>query len=97
MAIVHFDTLAYSNKLQKAGLLREQAEANAGAFKDLTATGQLATKEDIANLKMNISSQKEDVSKPLSSLRDAGILESGQHGANIYYRLAMPLYLPGLH
>lgn len=58
MTTITFDTLAYSNKLQSAGVPREQAEAmaaaNAEAFKDMVSTQQLATKQDIADAKHEI-------------------------------------------
>lgn len=58
MATVTFDTLAYSNKLQKSGIPKEQADAmaqaNAEAFKEMSATQQLATKQDILEAKHEI-------------------------------------------
>lgn len=52
MASTTFDTLAYSNRLQKAGMPREQAEAiveaNAEALKDMMAAHDLVTKKDLA-------------------------------------------------
>lgn len=58
MFTVTFDTLAYSNKLQKSGVPREQAEAmaqaNSEAFKDMMLTQNLATKQDITEAKHEI-------------------------------------------
>lgn len=58
MATVTFDTLAYSNRLQQSGVPKVQvdamAQANAEAFKDMMATQQLATKQDIAEAKHDI-------------------------------------------
>ena len=58
MAAITFDTLAYSNKLQKSGVPREQAEAmamaNAEAFNAMVDARQLATKQDLAELKHEI-------------------------------------------
>ncbi len=58
MGTVAFDNLAYSNKLQKSGVPKEQADAmaqaNAEAFKDMASTRQLATKQDIAEAKHEI-------------------------------------------
>ena len=58
MATVTFDTLAYSNRLQKSGVPKEQADAmaqaNAEAFRDMTEAGQLATKQDLAEAKHEI-------------------------------------------
>lgn len=51
MAEVAFDTLAYSDNMQKAGFSREQADAmaraNASALKDALATRELATRQDL--------------------------------------------------
>ena len=67
MAIVSFDTLAYSNRLQKSGIPKEQADAmaqaNSEAFKDMVTTQQLATKQDIALLKHDISETKHEILK----------------------------------
>lgn len=58
MTAVSFDTLAYSNSLQNAGIPREQAEAlakaNAEAFSTMVTTQQLATKQDIESAKHEI-------------------------------------------
>ncbi len=52
MAAITFDTLAYSNKLQKSGVPREQgeamAQANSEAIKDMANTQELVTKKDLA-------------------------------------------------
>ena len=67
MATITFDTLAYSQKLQKSGVPREQAEAmaqaNADAFKDMISTQQLATKQDIEEVRREIRDVKHDVLK----------------------------------
>ncbi len=58
MTAITFDTLAYSEKMQKAGFTREQADAmakaNAAAFNDMVDARQLATKQDLAELKHDI-------------------------------------------
>lgn len=58
MTAVTFDTLAYSENMQKAGFTREQAEAmakaNAEAFSVMVDTRQLATKQDIQAAKHEI-------------------------------------------
>ena len=55
MATITFDTLAYSQKLQKSGVPREQAEAMAQAnseiFNAMVNIQQLATKQDLLKLK----------------------------------------------
>ena len=51
MTAITFDTLAYSNKLQDAGMSREQADAmakaQAEAMKELVAAQDLVTKHDL--------------------------------------------------
>ena len=51
MTAITFDTLAYSNKLQDAGMSREQADAmakaQAEAMKELVAAQELVTKHDL--------------------------------------------------
>lgn len=64
MGSVTFDTLAYSNTLQKAGVPREQAEAfanaNAEAFSTMVTTQQLATKQDIESVRREIESVRRE-------------------------------------
>ena len=51
MATITFDTLAYSQKLQKSGVPREQADAmaqaNADAMRDIISINELVTKKDL--------------------------------------------------
>ncbi|MBD5642032.1 MAG: DUF1640 domain-containing protein [Desulfovibrio sp.] len=51
MALVAFDTLAYSNRLEQNGFTREQAEAiahaNAEAMRDMLAAQEFVTKKDL--------------------------------------------------
>lgn len=58
MTTITFDTLAYSERMQKAGFTREQADAmakaNSTAFNAMVNTQQLATKQDLAELKHEI-------------------------------------------
>lgn len=58
MGAITFDTLAHSQKLQKSGVPREQAEAmaqaNSEAFNAMVNTRQLATKQDLLELKHEI-------------------------------------------
>lgn len=67
MSPVPFDILAYSNRLQKSGIPREQADAmaqaNADAFKDMTVTQQLATRQDIALVKEDIFLVKQEIAE----------------------------------
>ena len=67
MSAVTFDTLAYSDTLQKAGVPREQAEAfakaNAEAFNAMANTRQLATKQDIEIVRREIETNKHEILK----------------------------------
>lgn len=71
MATISFDTLAYSENMQKAGFTREQADAmakaNAVAFQDMVDTQQLATKQDVLavkhDLEIELAKTKNDILK----------------------------------
>lgn len=58
MTAITFDTLAYSNALQKAGISREQAEAmaraNADALESIVKSQELATKADLRETELRI-------------------------------------------
>lgn len=60
MTATTFDTLAYARKLESVGFSREQAEAQAEAFRSFAETQsdkarqELATKSDIAELNARI-------------------------------------------
>ena len=58
MTTITFDTLAYSENMQKAGFTREQADAmakaNSEALNSMVNTQQLATKQDLLDLKHEI-------------------------------------------
>ena len=58
MTTITFDTLAYSENMQKAGFTRAQADAmaraNSEAFRSMVDTQQLATKQDISDAKHEI-------------------------------------------
>ncbi len=48
MATITFDTLKFVERLEKAGVSREQASAMAEAFKDVSGEAEIATRNDIA-------------------------------------------------
>ncbi|NMF98416.1 DUF1640 domain-containing protein [Aromatoleum toluolicum] len=57
MSTITFDTLKYAERLEKAGLTREQASAMAEAQKEVFAEAletQLATKSDVDRLENRI-------------------------------------------
>jgi hypothetical protein len=58
MSTVTFDTLKFADRLEKAGLTREQAAAFAEAQKDVFSEAldtTLATKSDVADLKTELA------------------------------------------
>ena len=48
MGTITFDTLKFVERLEKAGVPREQASAMAEAFKDASGEAEIATRKDIA-------------------------------------------------
>ena len=58
MSITTFDTLVFANKLKKAGVNAEQAEAQAEAISDVMVTmieDKLATKQNIKELESRLT------------------------------------------
>jgi len=56
MTTTTFDTLAYAKRLPEAGVPEPQAEAQAGALADALRqnAGELATKQDMQELRLDI-------------------------------------------
>jgi len=54
MAAVTFDTLKFTETLEKAGVHREQASAIATAVREAHETAELATKSDMRQLEATI-------------------------------------------
>ena len=48
MSTITFDTLKFVDRLEKAGVSREQAVAMAEAFKDASGDAELARRKDVA-------------------------------------------------
>lgn len=48
MSTITFDTLKFVERLERAGVSREQACAMAEAFKDASGEAEIATRKDIA-------------------------------------------------
>ena len=89
MALVAFDTLAYSNTLERHGFPREQAEAiaraNAEALRDMVATQELVTRKDLevarADLEKSIERTRADLEKTIITTK-ADLekrMEEGKH------------------
>jgi len=54
MSTVTFDTLKLVERLEKAGVPREQASAMAEAFKDASGEAELVTKNDLDRLEIRL-------------------------------------------
>lgn len=61
-----FDSLAYSNKLRKAGVSEEQANIQAEAFLSVIE-GQLLNKADLEKVELKLSAEIEKLDAKLSS------------------------------
>ena len=59
MSTLTFDTLKYAERLEKAGIPREHAKAEAEALADVMASGmqELPTKADITQLRTEINGE----------------------------------------
>lgn len=70
MTAITFDTLAYTQRLEKSGFTREQAEAmanaNAEALRDMGEARELATKKDLA---ISLATTKADLEKSISETK----------------------------
>ena len=62
MSTVTFDTLKFVEKLEKAGVVREQAAAMAEAFKDASGEAELATKGYIEPIRSEVRELKAEMS-----------------------------------
>ena len=62
MSTVTFDTLKFVEKLEKAGVIREQAAAMAEAFKDASGGTELVMKSDIELVRFEIRELKTEMS-----------------------------------
>jgi hypothetical protein len=72
MSTITFDTLKFAERLEKAGVPREQAAAIAEAQKDAFSEAldvSLATKSDISGLRTELVSLRGDVKSELSAVR----------------------------
>ncbi|GHU03538.1 hypothetical protein FACS1894158_02160 [Betaproteobacteria bacterium] len=87
MSTITFDTLQFVQRLKKAGIKEPEAEAIAEAVRDVQASADVATKQDLANLatKQDIASMevknaetKADLVKWVVSV---GVLQTAMIGA----------------
>jgi hypothetical protein len=72
MSAITFDTLKYVERLTAAGLPEKQAKAEAEALRealsDLVELKSLATKDDISQVRIEISDAKADIIKWMAGL-----------------------------
>ena len=67
MTAVAFDTLKFVKRLKEAGVPEKQAEAQAEAFAEAVDMN-LATKQDIKDVKRDIADVKRDITSALDRL-----------------------------
>ncbi len=72
MATASFDTLTYAKKLQEAGFTPQQAEAQAEALRAVVDQN-LATKQDIADLRRDMKEMESRITIRLGALIVAGV------------------------
>lgn len=58
MSTITFDTLQFVQRLKKAGIAEAEAEAIAEAVRDVQASGEVATKQDIALIRQDLEVTK---------------------------------------
>ncbi len=63
-----FDTLTYAKKLQEAGVPPQQAEAHAGALKELVE-GDLAARQDLKDMEARLVHEIELVRRDMELMR----------------------------
>lgn len=78
MSALTFDTLQFVQRLKKAGIQDNEAEAIAEAVRDAQANADIATKRDIAILETRIAETKAELIKWVVS---AGVLQTAMIGA----------------
>ncbi len=66
--MVAFDTLSYAKKLKSAGFSETQAEVQAEALAEVFETN-LATKQDLANLRRDLKQDVADLRRDIETLR----------------------------
>lgn len=71
MAVATFDTLKFANTLKAAGVPDKQAEAQAVAFAEMVQVNfkELATKEDLGLLKLDLDHAVEAVKRDITDLK----------------------------
>lgn len=68
MAAVPFDTLKLADRLQAGGFNAEQARTFSSALADAASSADIATKQDVSALKLDLSALETSVKRDLSAL-----------------------------
>lgn len=66
MSTITFDTLKFAKKLETAGMPAPQAEAEAQALQDALSESELATKQDISELRHELREIKTELNGKLA-------------------------------
>jgi hypothetical protein len=71
MTTITFDTLKYVERLEKAGITRDHAKAEAEALADVLSTGtqELATKRDIGDIRSEMREMRTEISGEMKLIR----------------------------
>lgn len=69
MSAVTFDTLKFAKKLESAGMPARQAEAEALALQDALAESELATKQDVSELRHELRETRTEINGKLALLQ----------------------------
>ena len=71
MTTITFDTLKYVERLEKAGITRDHAKAEAEALADVlsTSTQELATKRDIGDVRSEMREMRTEISGEMKLIR----------------------------
>ncbi len=77
MATITFDTLKFVRTLKAAGVPENQAEAISEAFKDAQGEAELATQNDINNVRRDIDDLRRDMDSRFIQMEQRLIIKLG--------------------
>ena len=69
MSTVTFDTLKFAKRLETAGIPASQAEAEAQALQDALSESELATRQDISELRHELGETRTELNGKLALLQ----------------------------
>ncbi len=71
MSAVTFDTLKYVERLEKAGITRDHAKAEAGALAEVLSAGtqELSTKRDISEVRSEMREMRTEINGEMKLIR----------------------------